>query len=184
MKIADQNDIQVAADFAHHHGQIVYAASSAERVLIYTPTFIVAGLVARVGYTAIEVIQASIVFETGKFENAIKGDFKDHQSWPTPIRVPHSAICLCTHIPVDEDAKAEDIRSVESWIESQENRVLKIGSNSYSMSGSRSQLYSIEEQCWPQSASGADSQAESRSDLSINSRSGYRSELKGYSRST
>lgn len=93
------DDLAVAFDWAESHGQLTYPAQPGERVLIYTPTFIVHGLVARVGPLCCELIEASVVFETGAYATAMRREFKDAQVWDAPIRVPWGAVIMAKLMP-------------------------------------------------------------------------------------
>jgi hypothetical protein len=110
---ATPSDLAIARDWALDHGEIEAAATEGERILIFTPTCIYAGLVARVGPLVIELIDAGIVYETGDLIDAANGTIKDLQSWPGAIRIPIGAI-LSAAVQVQTNAD-DDILAARKW---------------------------------------------------------------------
>jgi len=62
----EKDKMNVANDYAESRGEAAYLAYPGERVVIYSPTWIVMGNVTRVGPLVIELEDAGIVYDTGQ----------------------------------------------------------------------------------------------------------------------
>lgn len=112
LTMATEQDLVVANDYAKANGLLEGPCKLGERVHLYTPTFIVSGLVGRVGPNAYELLDPHIVFETGEYDEASAGKEKKKEAWPGPvIRVPLCSILFACVMP--NDTPEEDLKRAE-----------------------------------------------------------------------